>query len=149
MKTIALVSDTHGLLRPEVLEGLHGVQSILHMGDVGDPAILDELEAIAPVHAVRGNCDHGGWASTLPETKAVDIFGSTGYLIHNLDELDVDPAAAGIPFVFYGHTHKPKEEERAGVRFINPGSIGPRRFTLPISYALLREDLTLEFATIR
>jgi len=149
VKHIGLLSDTHGLLRPEVLDLMCGVCSILHMGDVCDPAILEQLASVAPVHAVRGNCDHGAQLAALPETCAVDVFGHTGYLIHNLDDLDVDPVAARIPFVFYGHTHKPQETESGGVRFINPGSIGPRRLTLPISYALLAEDLTLTFHTIR
>ena len=148
MKPIGLVSDTHGLLRPEVISGLDGVESILHLGDVGDPAILDRLAEIAPVHAVRGNVDQGAWARALPWTKSLDLFGASAYLIHDVDQLDFDPEAAGIRLVFYGHSHVPKCEQRDGVTWINPGSIGPRRFRLPVSYALLMPDLSVDFVTL-
>ncbi|MHC4956734.1 MAG: metallophosphoesterase family protein [Planctomycetota bacterium] len=148
MARVALLSDTHGLLRPEVVTGIAGVERILHMGDVGQPRILDELKAVAPVTVVRGNVDFGPLGS-LPETAVVDLFGATGYLIHNLGELDLDPKAAGFQFVFYGHSHEPAEETRDGVRFVNPGSIGPRRFSLPVSYALLSDDLSVEFVTLQ
>ncbi len=135
-------------MRPEVLAGLDGVESILHLGDVGSPGILPMLEAIAPVHAVRGNVDRGAWAAALPETRIVDLFGVQAYLLHDRGRLDLDPRAAGFRFVFYGHTHRPDETERDGVRFVNPGSIGPRRFDLPISYALVHEDLRVEFVDV-
>jgi putative phosphoesterase len=148
MGRVALVSDTHGLLRPEIPRALRGVSLILHMGDVGSPDVLDELQAIAPVRAVRGNVDHGAWARELPETDVVEVFGRNLFLLHNLAELDLDPKAAGIAMVLYGHTHVPKEEEKAGVRYVNPGSIGPRRFDHPISFAFLGEDLGVEFVRL-
>jgi putative phosphoesterase len=148
MARVALVSDTHGLLRPEIPRALRGVSLILHMGDVGSPDVLDKLEAIAPVKAVRGNVDHGAWARALPETDVVEVFGANLFLLHNLAELDLDPKAAGVAMVLYGHTHVPKEEEKAGVRYVNPGSIGPRRFDLPISFAFLGEDLGVEFVRL-
>jgi len=148
VRRIGLVSDTHGLLRPELVDGLEGVEAILHLGDVGGAAILPALEEIAPVHAVRGNVDRGAWAAELPETRAVELFGVEAYLLHDPYALDLDPAAAGFRFVFHGHTHRPRDEERGGVRYVNPGSIGPRRFDLPISYALLGEDLTVEFVRV-
>jgi len=145
---VALVSDTHGLLRPEVVRALKCVDRILHMGDVGTPEVLEGLRAIAPLHAVRGNVDHGSWARELPRTHLIEVFGADLLLLHNIAELDLDPAAAGIAMVLYGHSHVPKEEERGGVRYVNPGSIGPRRFDLPISFALLREDLSVEFVRL-
>ena len=145
MKRIALLSDTHGLMRPEVLEHVAGVEMILHLGDVGRPAVLERLNTIAPVVAVRGNVDWGAWTAALPTTLTVDVFGADAYLIHNLDELDLDPVAAGVRYVFYGHTHQPAHDERDGVVYVNPGSIGPRRFRLPISLALLRENGAVEF----
>lgn len=148
MGRVALVSDTHGLLRPEALRALRGASLILHMGDVGSPDVLDGLRAIAPVKAVRGNVDRGEWARELPETDALDVHGRSLFLLHNLAELDLDPGAAGIAMVLYGHTHIPKEEEKGGVRYVNPGSIGPRRFDLPVSLAFLREDLTVEFVRL-
>jgi putative phosphoesterase len=145
MGPVALVSDTHGLLRPEVLRALRGVDRILHMGDVGAPEILAELGRIAPVEAVRGNVDHGPWARHLPATRLVAVGGASLYLLHNLADLDIDPAAAGIAMVLYGHTHVPRDERLDGIRYVNPGSIGPRRFNLPVSFAFLREDLSVEF----
>ncbi len=148
MRSVALVSDTHGLLRPEVVRALEGVDRILHMGDVGGPEVLDGLRAIAPVHAVRGNVDRGAWARELPLTHVTEVFGSSLFLLHNIAELDLDPAGAGIAIVLYGHSHVPKEESRGGVRYVNPGSIGPRRFDLPISFAFLGEDLSVEFVRL-
>jgi putative phosphoesterase len=145
---VALVSDTHGLLRPEVARALAGVERILHMGDVGGPDVLPGLRAIAPVTAVRGNVDHGAWARELKATELVEVRGASLLLLHNLAELDLDPAAAGVAMVLYGHTHAPKEEEVGGVRYVNPGSIGPRRFQLPVSFAFLDEDLAVEFVTL-
>ena len=140
---IGVLSDTHGLLRPELLPALAGVDHILHAGDVGDPAIgnstiLDALRTIAPVTAIRGNVDTHGPNSLLPATEAIELAGCLIYLLHSLDDLDLNPKAAGIGVVLYGHSHKPSIELRNGVLYLNPGSAGPRRFNLPITYALLR-----------
>ncbi len=141
---LGILSDTHGLLRPEVLPALRGpnrsVDHILHAGDVGDPAILDALRQIAPVTAIRGNIDTHGPCALLPETQAVELAGRLFYLIHSVHDLDLNPAAAGIAAVISGHSHKPSIETRNGVLYLNPGSCGPRRFTLPVTLALL--DLT-------
>jgi uncharacterized protein len=139
---IGVISDTHGLLRPEAVAALQGVEHILHAGDVGDPAILDSLRAIAPVTAIRGNIDVHGPCSYLPETEVVSLHGHSFYLLHDRQALDLDPAAAGFGAVISGHSHRPLIEWRKGVLYLNPGSAGPRRFTLPISLALLtiRED---------
>ena len=118
------------------------------MGDVGAPAILDDLRRIAPLRAIRGNVDYGAWANELPETDVVEVFGEDAYLIHNIGELDLDPQAAGLRFVFYGHSHSPAEEMRDGVAYVNPGSIGPRRFRLPVSLAFLEPDLSVTFLTL-
>jgi putative phosphoesterase len=134
---IGVISDTHGLLRPEALTALHGVEHILHAGDVGDPAILDALRAIAPVTAIRGNIDVHGPCSFLPETEAVTLKGHSFYMLHDRQSLDLDPVAAGFAAVISGHSHRPLIEWRKGVLYLNPGSAGPRRFTLPISLALL------------
>ncbi len=147
LSRIALVSDTHGLLRPEVVAGLAGVTKILHLGDLGSPDVREGLARIAPLHAVRGNVDHGGWARALPRTDVVDAFGHRIYLIHDLAQLDLDPAAAGLKMVLYGHTHEPRAEEDNGVWYVNPGSIGPRRSDFPISCAFLDPDLSVEFQT--
>lgn len=148
MRRVALVSDTHGLLRPEVVRALKDVDLILHMGDVGSPEVLEGLREIAPTKAVRGNVDHGAWARELPATALVPLHGANMHLLHNIAELDLDPAAAGIAMVLYGHSHVPREEERGGVRYVNPGSIGPRRFDLPVSFAFLDEDLSVEFVRL-
>jgi len=135
---IGVLSDTHGLLRPELLTALVGVDHILHAGDVGDPAILTELSRIAPVTAIRGNIDTHGPNSLLPTTEAIELAGCLIYMLHSLDDLDLNPQAAGIGVVLYGHSHQPSTELRNGVLYLNPGSAGPRRFNLPITYALLR-----------
>jgi len=135
---IGVLSDTHGLLRPELLTALAGVDHILHAGDVGDPAILTELSRIAPVTAIRGNIDTHGPNSLLPTTEAIELAGCLIYMLHSLDDLDLNPQAAGIGVVLYGHSHQPSTELRNGVLYLNPGSAGPRRFNLPITYALLR-----------
>jgi putative phosphoesterase len=137
-RLVGVVSDTHGLLRPEVVKALQGVERIVHAGDVGSPSVLEELRAIAPVVAVRGNNDRGAWASRLPVTEVVEVGEALLYLIHDLGELDLDPAAAGFHVVVSGHSHRPKIERRDGVLYLNPGSVGPRRFKLPIAFALLR-----------
>ena len=137
---IGIVSDTHGLLRPEALEALRGVNLILHAGDVGDPVILTQLKMIAPVFAVRGNVDTQAWARELPLTTTVEAEGMSFYMLHNLQDLDLKPEASGFQAVVSGHTHQAKQYERNGVLYLNPGSAGPRRFDLPVTLALL--DLT-------
>lgn len=132
---VGLISDTHGLLRPEAVDALQGSDLIVHAGDVGDPAIIDRLQAIAPVTVVRGNIDREPWAAAWPETEVVDVGGVHLYVLHDLSALDLDPAAAGFAVVIYGHSHKPVCERKRGVLFVNPGSAGPRRFSLPISVA--------------
>ena len=134
---IGAVSDTHGLLRPEVLLRLAGVAHILHAGDVGDISILHRLAEIAPVTAIRGNIDVTGPTAALSATDMVEIGGVTIYLVHSVHDLDIKPEAAGVQVVVSGHSHKPSLEERNGVLFLNPGSIGPRRFRLPVSMAML------------
>jgi putative phosphoesterase len=130
---VGLVSDTHGLLRPEARAFLAGCDYIVHGGDVGDAEILDALALIAPLIAVRGNNDTQIWAARLAQTELVRIGNIFLYVIHNLEELDIDPVAAGVRVVVSGHSHQPKIEERAGILYVNPGSCGPRRFKLPIS----------------
>ena len=135
---LGIVSDTHGLLRPEVLAALAGVDQILHAGDVGNPEVLEQLAQIAPVMAVRGNTDHYGSCAELPETE-VGIFASHYiYMLHNLQELHLDPAAAHFAVVVHGHTHVPLFQWKRGVLYLNPGSCGPRRFQLPVSLARLQ-----------
>lgn len=139
--TVGLISDTHGLLRPEALEALRGSDHIIHAGDVGDPAILPELSRLAPVTAVRGNIDTAGWARALPPTATLVVGGGTVvFVVHELAELEPDPASAGIRVVVSGHSHRPRIEERNGVLFVNPGSAGRRRFSLPISAGRLHVE---------
>ena len=138
MRRIGLISDTHGLLRPEALAFLQGCEHIVHGGDIGDARILEALSAIAPLTVVRGNNDQVAWADAVPETALVELDGLRLYAIHDLAQLDIDPVAAGVRVVVSGHTHRPLAEERGGVLYINPGSAGPRRFRLPISAAELR-----------
>lgn len=130
---IGLISDTHGLLRPEALAALAGSDCIVHAGDIGDPAILEQLAAIAPVTAVRGNHDRGPAWRRVPETEVLDAGGVLIYVIHDLALLDLDPAAAQFRVVVSGHSHQPAQRERDGVLYVNPGSAGPRRFRLPVS----------------
>jgi uncharacterized protein len=134
---IGVISDTHGLLRPGALEALRGVEHILHAGDVGDASILDSLRNVAPVTAIRGNIDVGGPCSHLPATEVVTLDGHTFYMLHDRQALDLDPMAAGFSAVISGHSHKPLIEWRHGVLYMNPGSAGPRRFSLPVSIGLL------------
>ena len=136
--TVGIISDTHGLLRPEAMKALQGVEQIIHAGDVGKPEILDQLRAIAPVVAVRGNVDKGDWAHRLPMTEVVEFGEVLIYVLHDLNTLDLDPKAAQMDAVIYGHTHQPLIEWKRGVLYLNPGSAGPRRFDLPVSMALLR-----------
>jgi hypothetical protein len=134
---IGVISDTHGLLRPAAVEALRGVEHILHAGDVGDASILDSLRNVAPVTAIRGNIDVGGPCSYLPATEVVTLHKHTLYMLHDRQTLDLDPAAAGFSAVISGHSHKPLLEWRHGVLYMNPGSAGPRRFSLPVSIGLL------------
>jgi putative phosphoesterase len=134
---LGIVSDTHGLLRPEVAPALKGVDQILHLGDVGNASILTELEKIAPVTAIRGNIDREGPCAKLPETEVVLVEGRYLYMLHDLKSLHLDPAAAKFAAVLYGHTHVPNFYTKKGVLFFNPGSCGPRRFELPVTIGLL------------
>ena len=134
---IGLISDTHGLLRPEAVAALQGCAQIIHAGDIGKPQVLDGLRAIAPLEAIRGNIDTADWAQVLPERLDLRIGGLTLHVLHDLKQLDIDPLAAGVDVVIAGHSHKPKVERRDGVLYVNPGSAGRRRFSLPISLALL------------
>ena len=130
---VGVISDTHGLLREKALRALDGVEHILHAGDVGDLRILERLQALAPVTAIRGNIDEEGPCQTLPMIEIVELAGVTFYMLHNRQHLDLDPASAGFGVVIYGHSHKPSIERSKGVLFFNPGSAGPRRFKLPIT----------------
>ena len=137
MTELGVISDTHGLLRPEAVEALQGSELILHAGDVGDLEILETLEGIAPVVAVRGNMDRAPWARDLPESEVVEVGGTHIYILHDLATLPLDPAAAGFAVVVSGHTHEPMVVRNGPVLFLNPGSAGPRRFRLPVSVASL------------
>jgi putative phosphoesterase len=138
---IGLISDTHGLLRPEALDFLAGSDHIVDGGDIGDPEILERLAGIAPLTVVRGNNDGAAWAKTIPETARLELGGIAVYVIHDVKELGIDPAAAGVRVVVSGHSHKPACVERGGVLYVNPGSAGRRRFSLPIAAGeLLVED---------
>lgn len=137
---VGVVSDTHGLLRPEAVAALKDSELIIHAGDVGDPGILERLRAIAPTFAVRGNVDTAPWATALPLTEVVQTAGLQMYVLHNLADLDLDPKAAGFAAVISGHTHRPIAERRNDVLYLNPGSAGPRRFTLPIAVARLQVE---------
>lgn len=135
---VGLISDTHGLLRPEALAALRGVDAIIHAGDIGAPEIVERLAAIAPVTAVRGNNDRGTWAEKLADTETLEIGGVRLYVLHDVSELALDPRAAGLAAVIAGHSHQPRLQERDGVLFVNPGSAGPRRFRLPVAVGRLR-----------
>lgn len=146
---IAVLSDTHGLLRPEVLTAVEGVDHILHAGDVGDITILNTLSTIAPVTAIRGNVDTHGLCGELTATEMVELGGVFFYLLHNLADLDIQPAAAGVGAVIYGHTHQPAQKTSNGVLYLNPGSIGPRRFRLPVAMAFVNvRDNKLQVETV-
>ena len=134
---IGIISDTHGLLRPEAVAALRVSDHLIHAGDVGDPKILDELAALAPLTAIRGNIDTAGPCAALPPTEAIDLEGHLIYVIHAIADLDLKPGAAGISAVIYGHSHKAAINWKDGVLFLNPGSAGPRRFSLPLSVAIL------------
>jgi putative phosphoesterase len=132
---IGLISDTHGLLRPEAVEALRGSALILHAGDIGRSDLIGELEQIAPVQAIRGNIDRESWALRYPEARVVEIAGTRILMLHDVNTLAIDPAAEGIDVVISGHSHRPSIEHRDGVLYLNPGSAGRRRFSLPISVA--------------
>ena len=142
MTTIGVISDTHSLLRPEAVEAFSGVAHILHAGDIGAPAVLAELQKIAPVTAVRGNVDRGAWAYRLPFSEVLQVENVSVYVLHILDELKLKPEAAGFGVVVYGHSHVPKHEWKNGVLYFNPGSAGPRRFKLPATVGKLVVDGT-------
>jgi uncharacterized protein len=147
-RQVGLVSDTHGLLRAELVAALEGCTLIVHAGDVGRPEVLDGLQKIAPVVAVRGNVDRGPWAQALRRTQVVEVGQALLYVIHDLTDMDLDPAAAGFQAVISGHTHRAGSFRDRGVLYINPGSAGPRRLRLPVSAALLRvvgKDLQVEW----
>ena len=134
---IGVISDTHGLLRPEALAALEGCARIIHAGDIGKPQVLEALERIAPLEVIRGNVDTGDWATALPDRLELELGGVRMIVLHDLKELEGDPAVLGIGLVISGHSHKPRVEQRGEVLYLNPGSAGPRRFKLPISLALL------------
>jgi len=135
---VGVISDTHGLLRPGALAALAGVEHILHAGDVGNFDFLEQLQEIAPVTAIRGNVDVYGDCAELPATEAIELGGCFVYMVHAIDDLDLDPRAARVDVVVYGHSHQPSAVKREGVLYLNPGSAGPRRFSLPVTVALLR-----------
>lgn len=142
---IGVISDTHGLLRPEALAALRGSEHIIHAGDVGAPEILQTLAAIAPVTAIRGNVDQAAWARTLAETEVLEIGAISIYVLHDLAHLDLKPGAAGFQVVISGHSHVPQQAARHGVLYFNPGSAGPRRFKLPVTVG----RLTVEGGSVR
>lgn len=144
MLRIGLISDTHGLLRPQVMEFLRGCHHILHAGDIGDPGIIETLRTLAPVLAVRGNNDHGAWAENFGETATIRFGEIDIHVIHDLAQLAFDPGQLGIRVVVSGHSHKPGSDQRGEVLYVNPGSAGPRRFALPIAAA----ELLIEGATV-
>ncbi|HEY4393168.1 MAG TPA: metallophosphoesterase family protein [Polyangia bacterium] len=145
MKRVGVISDTHGLLRPEAVAFLRGSDLLIHAGDIGDAAVLENLAAIAPLTAVRGNNDKGRWAAPISETEVLRVEEVLIYVLHDLAQLDLDPAAAGFHVVVSGHSHRPSVEEKGGVVYLNPGSAGPRRFTLPIAAA----DLVVDGTSVR
>lgn len=137
MKTIGVISDTHGLMRPDALAALRGADVVVHAGDIGAPDVIEALQGIAPVFAVRGNVDRGAWAERFPKTLVVDVDGVHLYVLHNLADLDLDPNVAGFRVVVAGHSHKPSSTTKDGVLYLNPGGAGPRRFRLPVTVARL------------
>jgi putative phosphoesterase len=142
---IGIISDTHGLLRPEALAALRGSDRIIHAGDIGGPELLASLAALAPLSVVRGNNDRGAWTDAIPTTDVVEADGVSIYVIHNIAELDLDPSAGGFRVVVAGHSHRPLQEERDRVLYFNPGSAGPRRFSLPVAVG----RLTIEAGAVR
>lgn len=148
-KMIGLISDTHGLIRPEALNALRGSEFIIHAGDIGRPDVLGHLMAIAPVFAVRGNVDAGPWASSLPDTETLTVGGQGIHVLHILGDIAINPETNGIAAIIHGHTHHPLIEEKGGVLYVNPGSAGPRRFRLPVTVGRMwLEDGKLKAAII-
>ena len=135
---VGIISDTHGLLRPEAIAALRGSDLIIHAGDVGKPEVIDQLCGIAPIFAVRGNVDTQPWSAILPETQTVQAGQLSLFLLHNVSDLHIEPAGAGFAALIFGHSHKPSVETRNGVLFLNPGSAGPRRFRLPVTVGRMR-----------
>ena len=144
MKKIGVISDTHGLLRPEVVPVFKGVDLILHAGDIGSIEVLDQLRTVAPIVAVRGNNDKGDWANQIPDSEVAQVGEVSIYILHDLNELVLRPPAGSVQVVISGHSHRPSIERRDGILFVNPGSAGPRRFKLPISVA----RLTIQGSTV-
>jgi putative phosphoesterase len=134
---VGIISDTHGLLRPEAIRHLAGTDHIIHAGDIGAPEVIEGLRRIAPTTAIRGNIDSGEWAKNYPDTELVVLGGRAFYVLHNLEEIKLDPAASGFDVIISGHLHRPRIETKTGVLYLNPGSAGPRRFKLPIAVATL------------
>jgi uncharacterized protein len=137
---LGVISDTHGLMRPEAIVALRGVDLVIHAGDVGKPDVLDRLREVAPAYAVRGNVDDGAWADRLPATDIVEVGECLFYVVHNIADLDLDPPTAGFAAVVFGHSHQPSIDVRDGVLHLNPGAAGPRRFTLPVTLARVRVE---------
>jgi putative phosphoesterase len=146
---IGLISDTHGLVRPEALQALAGVEHIIHAGDVGGLEVIEALRRIAPVDVVRGNNDKDPWGQQLPAWLALEFDGVGIHVLHDLNEMDIEPAAAGFQVVITGHSHKPLVSQRDGVLFVNPGSAGPRRFSLPVTLGYLNVEAGAALAEIR
>lgn len=150
-KTIGVISDTHGLIRPEVIIALQPCDLIIHAGDIGSMEVVNTLKGIAPLIAVRGNVDKDDWCYQFPKNEVIEIEKKYIYVIHDLDELNIDPKAAGIDVVICGHSHKPLLEELQGVIYINPGSVGPRRFNLPTALSIMeidQDDINIRFVDI-
>lgn len=145
---IGVISDTHGLLRPEAVAAMRGVEHILHAGDVGDIAVLERLREIAPVTAIRGNVDVSGPCAELPATDVVELGGKLFYLVHSVDGLDINPVAAGVAMVVSGHSHKASVQVRDGVVYFNPGSAGPRRFSLPVTVGFVTVEDGVEASVL-
>ena len=137
MMRVGIISDTHGLLRPEAIRHLAGTDHIIHAGDIGAPEVIEGLRRIAPTTAIRGNIDAGEWAKNYPDTELVVLGGRAFYVLHNREEIKLDPAASGFDVIISGHSHRPRIETKTGVLYLNPGSAGPRRFKLPIAVAIL------------
>jgi putative phosphoesterase len=152
MHKIGVISDTHGIIRPEALKALQGLEHIIHAGDIGSPCVIDELRRLAQVTAVRGNIDNGEWARELSDTAVVKMGEATLYVIHNILNLDLDPRSADFSAVIFGHSHSPSQEEHNGVLFFNPGSAGPQRLSLPVAIGHLTvsgRKVSAEIITLR